>query len=66
MKWRKTLISLKNCKKSAISFQKTKEKTCSPQPVLKYKELFSMHVVKQLLKNHYFYEKLLEVLAACA
>ena len=34
--------------------------------VLKYKELFSMHVVKQLLKNHYFYEKLLEVLAACA
>ena len=59
--------SAKNGKNSAICFRKTKEKTCSQQPVLlKYKELFSMHVVKQLLKNHYFYEKLLEVLAACA
>ena len=33
--------SAKNGKNSAICFQKTKEKTCSQQPVLlKYKELF--------------------------
>ena len=49
---------------SLSSFRKPK--STLETPACSSKELFSMHVVKQLLKNHYFYEKLLEVLAACA